>query len=265
MTNKEYRAHPAISRSELFKISESPEKFKYYKDHPEEPTPSLVFGQLFHAMALTPSEVWKEFAIIPDIDRRTKAGKEEYAKFQEENKGKTLVTYDIAKQAEEMCNALFANEFARKLLDGQREKVFFWRDDLTGEECKCRVDCLSQIGDKCIIVDLKSADSAENEAFMRAAIKHGYDFQSGMYIDGVKANVNKECTFVFIAIEKKPPYAVNIFQADKLFTLRGYDLYREYIGTYHYCKTTGNWYGYLGKENIINTLGLPAWLAKEIE
>ena len=35
MTEKEYRSHPAISRSELWKIRESPEKFKYLKENPE--------------------------------------------------------------------------------------------------------------------------------------------------------------------------------------------------------------------------------------
>ncbi len=265
MTEREYRAHPAISRSELFKISESPEKFKYYREHPEEPTPSLVFGQLFHSMALTPCETWKEFAIVPDIDKRTKAGKEAYRQFQEENEGKILVTYDMAQQAEAMCNALRENEFAQKLLDGEREKPFFWTDDLTGEECKCRVDVLTKIGDTNVIVDIKSADSAETEAFMKAALKYGYDFQAAMYTEGVKSNTHKDYTFVFIVIEKKPPYAVNILQADKLFVLHGYDLFREYIGIYHKCKQTGNWYGYLGEHNIINTLGLPAYLAKEIE
>ena len=224
-----------------------------------------MFGQLFHAMALQPTEVWKQFAIIPNVDRRTRAGREAYDTFVDECAGKTPVTYDMAQQAEAMCCALYANEFAKKLLDGEREKEFFWTDDLTGEECKCRVDVLNKIGDTNIIVDLKSADDAETEAFMRAAIKYGYDFQSAMYIEGAKANTQKDYEFVFIAVEKKPPYAVNILQADKLFVLRGYDLFREYIGTYHYCKESGNWYGYLGKENIINTLGLPAWLAKEIE
>jgi exodeoxyribonuclease VIII len=266
MTEKEYRAHPAISRSELFKISESPEKFKYYKDHPEEPTPSLVFGQLFHAMALLrPSEVWQQFAIVPNVDGRTKAGKEALAQFREENEGKTLVTYDMVKQAEAMCNALESNDFARKLLGGEREKEFFWTDDLTGEECKCRVDVLNKIGDKNVIVDLKSADCAETEAFIKSAIKYGYDFQSAMYIEGAKANTHKEYIFVFVVVEKKPPYSINILQADELVVLRGYDLFREYIGTYHECKKSGVWWGYLGKHNLINVMGLPSYLAKEIE
>ncbi len=265
MTEKEYRAHPAISRSELFKISETPEKFKYYREHPEEPTPSLLLGQLLHAMVLQPSEVWRQFTIIPDIDKRTKVGKEAHAAFVTECGDKTPVTYDMAQQAEAMCKAIQANEYARKLLDGEREKEFFWTDDLTGEECKCRVDVLTKIGDTNVIVDIKSADSAETEAFMKAAFKYGYDFQAAMYTEGVKANTRKDYVFVFIVVEKKPPYAVNILQADKLFVLHGYDLFREYIGTYHKCKQTGNWYGYLGEHNIINTLGLPAWLAKEIE
>ena len=57
---------------------------------------------------------------------------------------------------------------------------------------------------------------------------------------------------------------MNIFQADELFVLRGQMLYREYLSEYHYCKQTGNWYGYLGKDNQVNNLALPVWLAKEL-
>lgn len=265
MTEQEYRSHPAISRSELFKISESPEKFKYYQDHPEEPTPSLIFGQLFHAMALQPETVNDQFAVAPNVDRRTKAGKEEFAAFAEAAKGKTIVSADMVEQATEMCEALKKNSFVQKLLAGEKEKPFFWVDELTGEECKCRVDCLTEVGENTIIVDFKTTDNAETDAFVRSAVKYGYDFQSGMYCDGVKANIGKKPLFLFIAIEKKPPYAINILQADEILVRRGYDLFREYIGVYHDCKQSGNWYGYLGKFNQINNLGLPQWLAKEVE
>jgi hypothetical protein len=265
MTEKEYRNHPAISRSELFKISESPEKFKYYREHPEESTPSLLFGQLVHAMALQPDTVWDDFAICPNVDRRTKAGKEAYAEFEQQAEGKAVVTVDMVEQAMDMCEALKRNELVVKLLKGEKETPFFWTDEMTGEECKCRTDVLTTVGDNLIIVDLKTADCAETEAFTRAAVKYGYDLQSAMYSEGVKANKGKQPLFVFIVIEKKPPYAINILQADDLLMRRGYDLFRELIGIYHDCKTTGNWYGYLGKFNQINNLALPAWLAKEVE
>ena len=268
MTEKEYRTHPAISRSELWRIAESPEKFKYYRENPEPPTPALLFGQLFHKMALEPDTVWEEFAVAPAIDRRTKDGKAAYAAFLTESEGKAILTQEDFARAREMCDALERNDFARKLLNGEREKPFFWLDDLTWEECKCRVDCLSEIGKDgkdLVIVDVKSAESAETEAFTRAAIKYGYDFQSAMYCEGVKVRTGREPLFVFIAVEKKPPYAVNILQADKLFIRRGYDAFRELLGVYHDCKQTGNFYGYLGRSNQINNLALPAWLAKEVE
>ena len=44
MTEKEYRQHEGISRSQLWKIRESPEKFKYAMENPEEPTPALPGG-----------------------------------------------------------------------------------------------------------------------------------------------------------------------------------------------------------------------------
>lgn len=265
MTEQEYRKHPAISRSELFKISESPEKFKYYREHPEEPTPALLFGQLFHAMALTPETVWEQFAVMPNVDRRTKAGKEAFAEFEASADGKTIVSVDMVEQATAMCEALNKNEFVKKLLKGEKEKPFFWVDELTGKECKCRTDVLTEVGENLIIVDLKSTDNAETEAFMRSAIKYGYDFQSAYYTEGVKVNTGREPLFVFIAIEKKPPYAINILQSDKLFIKRGYDVFRELLGIYSECKKTGIWWGYLGRYNQINNLALPAYLAKEIE
>lgn len=274
MTEQEYRSHPAVSRSELFRMSESPEKFRYFKDHPVQPTPALVFGQAFHKMALQPEDFYTEFAVIPNLDRRTKDGKAEYQAFLNENGEKTLITGDDFAKIQAMCTAL--NEahsvtehgnvyYARKLLSGQKEVPFFWTDEMTGEECKCRVDCLSSVKDLNLIVDLKTAAKADMESFTRDIVKYGYDLQTAMYAEGVKANTGVACGFVFIVIEKEEPYSVNICQADPLIMKRGYDLFREYMGIYHDCRQTGNWYGYLGKYGMINNVSLPAWLAKEYE
>ena len=265
MTEKEYRNHPAVSRSELWKIKESPEKFKYYKEHPQEPTPALVFGQLFHKMALQPDSVWDEFAVAPNIDRRTKGGRAEYAVFLEDAADKTIVTVDMAQQSAEMCAALQANDFCRKLLSGAKETPYFWVDEMTGETCKCRTDCTMEINGMPLVVDLKSTNDASNDAFVRDAVRYGYDFQAAMYLEGVKAVMGVEHGFVFIAVEKVEPYAINIFQCDKLFIQHGYDAFRELLGIYHDCQQTGNWFGYLGRYNAVNTLSLPSYLAKAVE
>lgn len=262
MTEKEYRAHPAISRSELWKISESPEKFKWYREHPEKPTPALLFGQVVHKLLLEPDGFEREFAVLPDIDRRTKAGKDEYNAFIGANDGKGIVTLEMFQTAWEMAEKAKQDPFVAKLLKGEHEKPFFWTDEVTGEDCKCRVDCLTDIGGKPYIIDYKTCADASNDAFMRDALKYGYHVQSAMYSDGVEQNIGTKPTFVFIAQEKTAPYAVNIFQADEALVQYGMDVYRELMGIYHYCKTNDRWYGYLGREQIINNLQLPAWMAK---
>lgn len=269
MTEREYRQADGISRSQLWRLTESPEKFKYYEEHPEEPTPALIFGQLVHKMTLEPDTVCDEFVQAPNVDRRTKVGKEEYAAFMADNEGKTIVSADDWAKAEEMVKAQAAAPFVARLLKGEHEKPFFWTDDMTGEGCKVRVDCLTEIDDQgngqLVIVDYKSTLDASVDGFMRQAVKLGYDFQAAMYSEGVERVLGRKPIFVFIAQEKTPPYAINIFQADPVFIQRGADRFRELIGIYHDCKESGNWYGYLGKFGAINNLTLPAWLAKEVQ
>lgn len=265
ITEKEYREHPAISRSSLWKIRESPEKFKYFLENPQKPTPALIFGQVFHKLALEPLTFGEEFAVAPVVDRRTALGKSKWNDFVASADGKIIIDQDTFDKASEMVCALYRAPYVKKLLSGQHEVPMFWNDDLTGEPCKCRHDAVSVVGGNDIIVDIKTTADASTEAFMRSAVKYGYDFQAAMYSDGYEKNTGKKPMFVFIAIEKDPPYAVNILQADEAFITHGYDVFRELIGIYHECKETNNWYGYLGAYKAINNLGLPSWLSKEIE
>ena len=265
MTEAEYRASEGISRSELWRIRESPEKFRWYREHPEEPTPALIFGAAVHKMLLEPEDFGTEFAVAPVCDRRTKDGKEAYNAFLTAAEGKAIITAEDYAKAAEMIQAALEAPFVAKLLRGEHELPFFWEDDLTGEPCKARVDCLTEISGKSVIVDYKTTADASTESFMRSVINYGYDFQAAMYCEGVERVTGKKPTFVFIAQEKAAPYAVNILQADELVIKRGYDIFRELLGIYHECRQSDRWWGYLGPYETINNLGLPAWLAKEIE
>lgn len=260
MTEKEYRQHPAISRSALWKIRESPEKFRWAMDHPQEPTPALMFGQVFHKLALEGDSFDSEFAICPNVDKRTKAGKEALAGLIASSDGKTIVPHDVYCKADEMVCALYMAPFVEKLLAGEHEAPVFWKDEMTGEECKARFDAIKSVNGKQIIIDLKTTADASTDGFVREAIRYGYDFQAAMYSEGFEKTNGCKPIFVFIAIEKEPPYAVNILQADDEFIQRGYDIFRELIGTYHECRQSGNWYGYLGSSSAINSLVLPEWL-----
>lgn len=264
MTEREYRLQEGISRTELWRLRESPEKFKYYQEHPEPSTPTLIFGAAVHKLLLEPETFDDEFAVSPECDRRTKDGKEAYNAFLAASDGKSVITLADYEKAQEMANKALEAPFVKKLLNGEHEKPFFWVDDLTGEGCKIRLDCITTIGGKPVIVDYKTTADASTNGFMRHALNFGYDFQAGMYCEGVEKVTGQKPLFVFIAQEKTAPYSVNILQADDLMVKHGYDIFRELIGIYHECKQTGNWFGYLGAYNVINNLSLPAWLAKEM-
>ena len=112
MTEKEYRQSEGISKSALFRMTESPEKFKWAKEHPEEPTPALLFGQVVHKLLLEPHGFDHEFAVMPVVDRRTKAGKEAFAEWAAGlMPGQQAVDAETYQKAAEMVEKALNNEY----------------------------------------------------------------------------------------------------------------------------------------------------------
>ena len=322
ISNKEYRQRPGISSSELKKIMITPAHYKHWKENPQEDTPALLFGRAAHKYILETYDFYTEFAVAPNCDRRTKEGKETWNKFVADSEGKDVITQEQFEQIEEMRKVMLATPFVSKLINGEHEISYFWVDEDTGLECKCRPDSINH--KLKIVVDYKTCDNAETEHFMKQAIRLGYDLQASYYLDGVKASLECSCckdnqeeyyeycgklfckkclknflleehkqkygrkiykkeekkdidecidnkisnmptfdgnyVFVFIAQEKKPPYAVNILQADDIFIRSGREVYKAMLQTYKECSESGVWYGYMGAENQINSLGVPKWI-----
>lgn len=254
MTNKEYKAAEGISKSSLFLMDKSPLHFKYFMEHPQGDTAALLFGRASHKYILEREDFYNEFAVMPQINRRTKAGKAEAQAFMEAHAQKDIITKDDFDIIVEMAAQINANEVARALLTGVREQSYFWEDPMTGERCKCRPDCLTTYREKPYIVDYKTCDSCQDNHFERNCRKYGYDLQAGMYTEGLFCNTFERYGFAFVAQEKKPPYAVRIYFCTDEYINQGYDKFRELIGKYHECKQSGIWYGYEGKMNTSTEL-----------
>lgn len=276
MTEREYRQHPAISRSELWRMSESPAKFKWFRDHPPVPTPSLIFGQLVHKLILQPETFNEDFAVMPEFNRRTKAGREAYLEWVDTVDCETVVDADTLHEAQEMASAVFQNRLAARILEdrhdivtlkSQHEVPFFWTDPDTGEECKCRCDALTVIDDRIVIVDYKTAGSAKTDVFNQSIYKYGYHLQAAMYSEGVMRamEIDYRPEFWFAVQEKSPPYAVNVVTIPETVMQAGIDVYREYLGIYHQCRETDYWYGYNGPFDEPAEAYLPGWYQLGVE
>ena len=243
----------AVSKSWLDRIDRSPAHLRAYLDGHSEDTPALLLGRLVHTAVLEPDLLSDQFVTKPtDINRRTNAGKAEYAEWEKANAEKSIITDDQMTLATAMRDSVRQNKAARALLTtGDAEQTVVWRNDDTGELCKARADWLREN----VIVDVKTTEDARPDAFSRSIANYRYDVQTSHYEEGFDLR-----QFVFIAVEKKPPYAVAVYAADDLIRHRGKQARDRNLRTYAECKASNTWPGY---EEIIRTIHLPRWAVNE--
>ncbi len=240
---QKYDNIPAVRRSDLWELRKSPAHYLYKVTHPEEPTAALLFGTAAHKYILEPETFWDNYIEMPRIDRRTKAGKEEYQRIVES--GKIPISSNDLSVIIDMDAQIKAHPLAALLLKtGDHEVPIEWTDEKTGELCKCRPDVITEYDGEDWIVDYKTTTSCMDGAFEKSCKMYGYKLQAGMYSEGVFCKTFRDCRFAFVAQEKTPPYAVRVYTCDEGFRIEGQELFHKLIGIYHDCKELGEWPGY---------------------
>lgn len=265
ISNAEYHGGPGISKSGLDLLARSPMHLKWAMGtaNGNPPTAAQKIGTAAHALILEPEVFTQEYAVAPQVDRRTKAGKEAWASFQAENEGRELLTQDEWDQLHAMRDAVMAHPVASKLLTGapgKAEQSVYWQDQVTGELCRCRPDFWRQDG---ILVDLKSTDDAGLESFSKSLANWRYHVQHPFYLDGcchaieqAGLDLVKPNHFLFLVVEKRAPYGVAVYQLDQESIDLGREQYRRDLDLYHQCRQTDEWPGY---GNRIQQIGVPQW------
>lgn len=260
MTNAEYHANSAVSKSDLDLINRSPAHYRYVKDNPGVQTAAMLLGSVLHKLVLEPETFDAGYAVCPAVDRRTKAGKEVYQTFISSlHEGVEAITDDVYKTVQAMAAAVKSHPIAAKLLQcGQAESSYFWEEN--GVECKCRPDYL-RADIKCVI-DLKTTQNASPESFVKSAYDYRYHVQAAWYLRGLRACGIDVENFIFIAVEKEPPYTVCVYTADELMIKLGNSEAEENLGVLCECMRSDNWFGY-EETPIIHSLSLPEWVARK--
>lgn len=226
-------------------------------------TPALAFGSALHTLVFEPTELAKRFVISPEINKRTNAGKEDYAAFLEANKGKTIIDSDILERCQKMKEAIYNHPVASILLEsGIPEKRVNWVWNGEDEEgnpiavpCKIKPDWISHND---FIVDLKTTEDASPLAFGKSVWNYRYHVQGGFYCEGLAYNRGGELPrgFILIAVEKEPPYAVALYALTADQMERGRREYIRDLQVYHRCIHTNTWPSY---GDTITPVQLPAW------
>ena len=141
---------------------------------------------------------------------------------------------------EEMVNAVVKHPFACKLMaEGRSEQTIIWEEE--GQRCKARPDRIPD-GEHGVIVDIKTAGSADSKAFTSSCMRYGYAMQAGMYITGF----NQVCSakvdaFVFVVVEKEPPYRVEVYTLEDAFIQWGISEYHRLLALEIECRERNFW------------------------
>lgn len=209
-----------LSFSALKAFAQSPNHYLLYKsDKPD--SAAMAFGRAFHVYTLQPELFSQLVAVAPDVDKRTKLGKEEYAQFEATAEGKEVITIGQYMTMQRMATAIYGHPIARQLMENTQREI---REEkpIYGVQFAGIADVLER--GRIYAVDLKTAKNSSPEDFQKTAYNSDYHLQAAIYrhLFGV---VN----FYWIVVESDKPHNVSVFEQDTTAATRADARLRELI------------------------------------
>ena len=184
MSNADYHAHKAISKSKLDAARKSGKHlYDMLYGPPRESTAHFDMGTVLHASAL-PGEDADEIAVrMPEgMKKTTKEGKA----FVAEHKGKIILNSSDSYAIDQMMLSLREHPFSASLVNGElkgkAEQSFFCTDKETGLELKARPDFI--LDDLSLLLTLKQLSTLHRDS--SAALNYRYFVQASHYLDVIE-------------------------------------------------------------------------------
>lgn len=257
------RGSLSVSGAKLLLPPSCPAKFRESQDNPPPPRPHFDFGSLAHALILGNGpelEILdpavhglKADGAIADVPQMTGMWKKAAAAARAEGKLPVSTADHLAAQA--MRDAVMAHPVAGGLFtDGDAEVSAYRHDEQTGVRLRGRMDWLRGDG---TIVDLKTSATANPAELVRRFWQYGYFMQNAWYVDLLG---DPDAEFLFVVVEKVPPYVVTVLRYDADAIAEGRRLNRLAIDTYARCVRDGIWPDY---SDQVVTLSLPPWALRD--
>jgi len=255
LSNRDYHAHPAFGSSQLKAMLRNPARFRWERENPQPPTTAMQLGSLVHTLLLEPEHLEVEYLVVETSTRNTKA----YRAALEEAGGRAVMLAGELETARAMADAARADPWVAELLQHEAmvEHSIFWEEG--SMELKARPDWWAPEG-LSLMVDVKTASDASEEAFTRAVVRYGYDLSAAHYLEAAALAGRPTETFAWLVIESSPPHTVQVYIAPDTFLERGRILRERALVKLRECLEANTWPGYA--EGPIE-LTMPAWAALE--
>lgn len=247
--NEEYHDNADLSRSDGITILQAgPATAKYNKEHKEETySPALRFGTMFHTAMESLDEFRRKYGIEADGDRRTRAYKDAMVALHAKHPDKEFVKQEEWDAVSEMSNRICTHPRYKELVgkDNIREASFF--GSVNGVSIKARPDLINLTDG--IIVDWKTTSDGSPQEFAYSVSKFGYWLQPAWYKALVEDYFNREFRFVFVCVEKHPPYNVSLYEQSDIEERYAKKQMAIALDAWAHAKETGEWTAY--SEDIV--------------
>jgi len=247
-----YDGIQALNYSGAKELLKSPAHYQAYLNQEREETKALRMGSLIHCAVLQPEALNEKFVTAPEVDRRTKEGKETYAAFQSSLKpGMTVVS------AEESAECHIIASAAKHALERMEVTFdmteFMFTTDHCGVQLKCAIDGVGTDG---YLYDLKTTEDASPAGILKAIRAYRYNLQAYFYrLCFETAFERRVLGFRFLFIEKTPPYATAWVEIGPELMSYACSDFEKALQTYRECTTLGEWPAYGDEVQVIDIKG----------
>lgn len=262
-----YNALDALRSSQVKMLLEGPPcDLKWELDNPETTrTPSLLTGELLHAMILEPDTIGSRFVFekepLVDKTKLVKNGgsKEiwDSLKAEAEARGAELVPFDIYSKCLMMAKNVRAHPYFENIEKFARKELTLVAE-IEGVLCKVRFDALlygKTMGG--IVFDIKTTrEKLTLRNIAKVVIDYNYQLSAAMYIEVGKALGLDLQGFNWIWVENLPPYNVRLTSANPDMLQRGRKEFYEALAVFKRCCESGDWGSY---PTEIEEVSLPPW------
>jgi PDDEXK-like domain of unknown function (DUF3799) len=248
-----------VSKSALDKIRRAPEVYRAWLDGaPDEDTHAMRIGSAFDCALLEPDRFAKEYTVALDFgDCRKKDNKDARDEWRSRHAGAIVLSAEDYETIIGMREKVLTHPLAGKMVaGGQSQLTVRWHDAESGLECKARLDYYSER--HAMAVDVKTTEDGSEHGFARSIARYRYHVQQALYGKGMDEVGAPLEHFVFLVVEKSPPYLVDTWVLERDAVDTGMRLAREDMTTLAECMRSGQW---PGRPVGIKTIKLPKWAA----
>jgi exodeoxyribonuclease VIII len=257
MAAERYFAAAGVSKSMLDILAYgTPAHLKAYleSEAEKEETPAMRFGSIVHRALLEPETFADSFYVKPEeLKYSTKDGK----LWKEEHGDRPVLDSTDYADLCGMLESVKSHPFAKRLIFGGVGEQAIFVVDSTGTLRKSRLDLVTKGN---VLPDVKICDAIVTvEEFERRIHRYRYHVQAAYYLDNCRLLGLDKQTFMFLILERRPPYLVRCLQLMPEVIEYGRKLYQRDLQLYRNCIESNEWPGW---GDAYEDVGLPSWEMK---